>query len=96
MARNAWCRGRAVLKKAVALLETIWAKQPGADGYALAGILALLNFDLMPGTTQVDRAANRIVGAGLIWEAIKMLRDSTQHSAELNGVFRGMAQGAKK
>ena len=96
VARNAWCRGRAVLKKAVALLETIWAKQPGADGYALAGILALLNFDLMPGTTQVDRAANRIVGAGLIWEAIKMLRDSTQHSAELNGVFRGMAQGAKK
>jgi len=50
----------------------------------------------MPGTTQIDRAANRIVGAGLIWEAIKMLRDSTQHSAELNGVFRGMAQGAKK
>ena len=54
--------------------------------------MALFGHDIAPGTTSLERSTNRLVGAALVWEAIKLLRMTAEQSMQLNGFFKGVGK----
>ena len=92
--------GRAKRKKAVEILRVIWAERKDppdlkveAEGNtaAIQGLLALYGFDLFPGAPESAKQTNRIVGASVLWEAIRMMRALLEHQMMLNASFQGLA-----
>jgi len=90
---------RAERKKAVELLRLIWAeKQDPPDTQAenegntaaISGLLSLYGFSLFPGASESTKQTNRIVGAAIQWEAIRMLRTLLEQQMLLSASLQGL------
>lgn len=93
MAGQSGLRGGTPRKKALELLAQIekgWQPdeatgQRSGEGYAsaLAGILALTGKDLVPTTSEDDRAVHQVLGAALVYQGLTMLRLLVEQNDEL-------------